>query len=304
MSLSDSWCSVGSPDGQPLAGFIRGWQAGLGRRCRTEPGGLCRAFWHRTMCSCYQGKYRCSLNIFLPIMLFNLLVCFSIYTVDKCKVPAHTRSPLLPLTEAHFCCAGLHHRAALLGGGRRRQNGVGCGCGSAVGEQEGSGDAESRGGLLDHLLEEGQWVPGVCKAGGAAASPPQATDCGCVLRLWRRNGVFLWCRESFPHVLLYKFSIHRSHVSVFQSWHHWKREQQVTARHPCSEQGQRLRWHHNITGHLGSFFQVCFQIAVMSEQSFNEKPNHILIQRDALPIRLILSLILHRIILKEIKKNV
>lgn len=71
--LSDSWRSAGSQDSQPLAGFIRWWAPGLGRRCGTKPGGLSWAFWHRTMCSCHQGKHKSSLKMFPPIKLFLFL---------------------------------------------------------------------------------------------------------------------------------------------------------------------------------------------------------------------------------------
>lgn len=241
MSFSDSWCPDGSQDSQPLVGFIGWWEAGLGWGCTTEPGGLSRAFWHRTMCPCHQGKYEFGLKMFPPVVFF---VCLCVCT-----------TPLLTAAPFFFCCTGFHHRAALLGGGCGRQNSVGCGCGSTVSEQKGSGHADSRGWLLDHMFEEGQSVPGMCKAGRAAASPPEAPDCGCVLRLWRWDSVFLWCRDSFPHVFFYKFSIHRGHLSVFQPGHNWQWEQQITTCHPRSLRGQGFRWHHNIMGHLVSDFQ-------------------------------------------------
>lgn len=85
MSFSDSWCPDGSQDSQPLVGFIWWWQAGLGWRCTTEPGGLSRAFWHRTMCPCHQGKYEFGLKMFPPIVFF---VCLCV-----CTTPLLTAVP-------------------------------------------------------------------------------------------------------------------------------------------------------------------------------------------------------------------
>lgn len=85
MSFSNSWCPDGSQDSQPLVGFIGWWEAGLGWRCTTEPGGLSRAFWHRTMCPCHQGKYEFGLKMFPPVVFF---VCLCV-----CTTPLLTAAP-------------------------------------------------------------------------------------------------------------------------------------------------------------------------------------------------------------------
>ena len=145
--------------------------------------------------------------------------------------------------------AGFLHREALLGGRSGGQDSVGLGGGPTVGQQEGAGHPEPRGRVLDHLSEEGQWVPGVCGTGGAAESVSEAAGGGGVSGSRGGDRGLLWCRGQVTHLFLHTVPVHRGHVSLFEPWHVWQRQQQISTHHPpcqCSQWSGGIRCHDNM----------------------------------------------------------
>lgn len=110
-----------------------------------------KLFFH-AVCSRHQGKYKCIFRSLLTSLEWS------------------------PHVLSVSCYAGFHHREALLGGLRGRHNSMGSGRGSSLSQQEGRDHTMSRRWLLGYLSEEGQWVPGMFRAGRAAACLSEAAD--------------------------------------------------------------------------------------------------------------------------------